>query len=238
MKKEVRVWFRIEPKMQFVAGEQYPNLKITPEFENDRLTGLQVDVEVNLNDSDEVAIRKAKGKIAPLLERLRFLKNTWLEVELEMLQEILPQVKTPHTYSHLIYKFFVEEPCRLPREDELLCQQNDDTTYQLMFYNRGMKSEEATERIRNFYLVMEREAAINSSYAILHDLACTRHALSHHRLTRHYARSFLLKNIGCDSIDFNNPDHVAFVQKMVPEFANEALRILNNKVKMSLPEVS
>ena len=229
MKRKVRVWFDIEPKLKFTTEERYPNLNIIPEYKDSKLIGLQVDVEVNLNDNDEIIKEIARHRIISLIERLRYLTKMNLKTEIKRTKQIDPPETKSAGYKTFSVNACIVKPCPMPGEEDLL-KQDKNTTYQLMYYNRGIRADDVSEKIKNFYLVIEKEKDINGSYSIPEDLKNTRIAVSHTILTNQRAKNFLMNNISSDSIDFNNPSHVKFLHTMLPKFKEEAEKILDKKV--------
>ena len=230
MKRKVRVWFDIEPKLKFTTEERYPNLNIISEYKDSKLIGLQVDVEVNLNDNDEIVKDMARYRIIRLIERIQYLTKMNLKAEIKRIQQIDPLSVKSTGYKSLRVSAILVKHCSMPKEDDLLYKQDKNTTYQLMYYNRGIRADDVSEKIKNFYLVIEKEKDINGSYSILGDLKNTRIAVSHTILTNQRAKNFLMNNISSDSIDFNNPSHVKFLHTMLPKFKEEAEKILDKKV--------
>ena len=235
MRRKVRVSFDVEPKLEFTTTETYPGLGITPEYEDANLTGLRVDVEIEANDDDEITKSFARQKITALLERLRYITGWHLAVEAVRIEQIDPPCEKAVGLTSFTVGVCITDKCQMPIEEDLLDNQDENTTYQLMYYNRATKADDLAEKIRNFYMVIEREAEIDITYkeSISERLKYTRNAVSHPTLNRMNAKNFLKDNIGSCSVDYGNPDHMRFLRAMLPEFKDEAERILNRKVPKS-----
>lgn len=241
MKRKFKVTFDIEPKLGYIE-KTYPSLNITPIYEDGKMTALQVDVEVILDDTandeeiaKEMARELATKKITPLIERLRFLTGKKLEYMIKKMHQTSPpggrwpqldakkaiiRVKGAETTS--------KSP--MPEEDSLV-KQDEDTTNQLMHFNRGMMAHDLAEKIREFFMVIESEEKANSLFIIPDDLRFTRIAVSHYKVKREKAKAYLKAKIGSDSIDFNNPHHVRFLRDKLPKFIAEARKLLDAKTQ-------
>jgi len=235
MRRKVRVSFDVEPNLEFTTTETYPGLGITPEYEDADLTGLRVDVEIEANDDDEITKSLARQRITALLERLRYITGRHLAVQARRIEQIDPPCEKAVGFTSLTMGVCITDKCQMPSEEDLLDNQDENTTYQLMYYNRATKADDLADKIRNFYMVIEREGEIHSPYkkSIPERLTYTRDAVSHPILNRKDAKSFLKNNIGSCSVDYGNPDHIRFLRVMLPEFRDEAERILNRKVPKS-----
>ena len=164
MRREYTATIDIQPKLAFTE-ETYPNLNITPEYEDGKLTALRVDVEVILDDTaddDDIAEQTARENaiktVIPLIGRLRYLKGMYLECMVKKLYRKSPPTRRAQldTMRVTFRAKGVDTTSPMPNEDSLL-EQDHDTTYQLMCYNRGMRADDVSEGIINFYLVLERE---------------------------------------------------------------------------------
>lgn len=226
MKKEFTVRFDIQTEAEFNTKEEYPNLKITPIYSDNKLREVQVNVEVNSEVDNDIVEIIARQKINPLVERLRYLGAKDLEMQIREIKQKNPQKKETTQYIQLPFIANHTKSISMPKEDDLR-QQDSYTTELLMLYNRATRVKNLPEKIKYFYMVIEKE---EGSKRKRDDLMNLRDALSHPKLSNLHVLNFLKYNIGSESIDYNNPNHIRFLKQMLPRFITEAKRIVDNMV--------
>ncbi|OGO02409.1 MAG: hypothetical protein A2Y59_00750 [Chloroflexi bacterium RBG_13_52_14] len=229
MEKEFAVWFNIQTEVEFNNKETYPKLKIVPHYSNNKLEKLEVNVKVTSYATDEIneiVEEIAYQKIKPLIERLGYLARKSLEINISEIKQTNPPQKPSKQFIQISPIPLPTRLCSMPKEDDLV-QQDSNTTDELMFYNRAAKARDLSEKIKNFYMVIEKE---EGSRRKRDDLTNVRDALSHPELNNQEVINFLQRKIGSNSVDYNNPNHVRFLRQMLPKFVSEAKRILDNKI--------
>lgn len=232
-----RVYFDINPELPFENKEEYSLQGIIPIFEDEKLVKLQTDVDIDPSTEKNIIGDLAKNKITALLERLRYITRQDLKATLGGIDRIGPpkirrrgRVFNMRRIKTIRVNPRIPKPCSMPKEDVLI-KQDPDLTYQLTHLNKGILEEDIGEKIKNYYLVIEREKEINPSYIILDTLTYIRHALVHARVNKNQkAESFLNESIGSNSIDLNNPKHIRFLREMLPSFEEKAQEIVNKKI--------
>ena len=121
MKRKVRVWFKIEPILKYITQEEYPNLDIYPEFnEEDQLIGFYIDIEVNQQDSNDIIQEIAKNKITPLIERFRYMTKMQLEIKTQRIQQVDPYEQRSQGSISMKCNACLYKPCQMPNENDFI----------------------------------------------------------------------------------------------------------------------
>jgi hypothetical protein len=229
MNRNARVSFEVEPRLEFTSKEIYPGIGVTPEFEENRLKALSVDINVDSSDDEQEVIDLACQKLTPLLERLRYLTGVNVNVQPTGIESGGKRLGIKQATADVLV---VHESRPMPTEHEIR-DQDAETTYQLICCNRAKRASDFAQRIRDYYLVMEAEQGITecgSKYNVPEELRYTRHAVSHSVLSDPNVKAFLKPRIGFDRVDYSNSSHLKFLRIQAEKLREEAERILNAKM--------
>jgi len=227
--KTVKVTVDIKPKLSFKKYEGYPELGIKPVFDsNNNLVSLEVTLDVPYLFSNEEISRKVNTLIKPLIERLQYLLNRPLKTECRLFEQIYPPspVKQGQISSNMSAD--IHKPIDMPVQEDIL-RQDDSTIKQLHFYNRSVKAQDVIQKIRDLYQVLEEEER-RDGYKVPDDMKFTRDAVSHPACDSSKIKEFLRKNIGSETIDITNPDHISFLNAKLEEIRYEAKRIIDSHI--------
>jgi len=227
--KTVKVTVDVNPKLAFTKYEDYPDIGTTPVFDDEnRLISLDVTLEVPYFSSNEDISRQVNEITRPLIERLQYLLNRPMKTECRLFEQIDPPSPIKQGQISIGMGIDLHKPVDMPVQTDIL-QQDDSTMKQLHFYNRAVKAQDVIQEIRDLYQILEEETRRNT-YTAPDEMRYIRNAVSHPACDNSAVKDFLRHNIGVDSIDLTNPDHISFLKAKASEIKHEAKRIIESHI--------
>lgn len=228
MKNEKRVIrYMLDTKMKVNVPEQYPSQDITVLYEEGNLIGFQCEVETFGHANTETIKELAMLKLSPIMELISYKTGFPFIGKITDIDQVKPTGETATNIREFTSDAWVINN-NLPKSEEIV-RPSEKLAYQLTVFNKGNRASSNDEKIRNYYLVLEKEYGKNSP-SINSDFRYTRHAVSHVELDRKNAEQFLQSKIGSNFIDFNNPKHRTFLKIIAAQLEKEVRKVIDAEI--------
>ncbi len=227
------VKFPISNPIAFTTEVSYDHLGVTTCMEAGKLVALKTVVEHDITAGDSDIVAEARHRMADLVTLIEYSSGVCLNFDEEQVHPIDPESEV--SLSLRFIKMAATIVRQVPMPPAEIVENLSRSTRMLMgWYLRGEKSESVIDRIKYFYMVLDREQKRNSQkqkpYKPPQECKLLRDAVSHARSGNPDVVSYLKNEIHFTVIDPTNESHIRFLERKVPLIQQEAQRILNSKV--------
>jgi hypothetical protein len=230
---KTEVTFSILNPIAFSSEESYSDLGIEISILDGKLVAFQTAVEHEVGDGHDEIVSKARSVVIPLLTLIEY--GYGLPVNIGGVQTHTIEPASEVSVGLGFIKVGMALARRVPMPPaEILANLTEVTRLQMDWYLLGQNSPSVTERIQNFYKVLEQEKRLTakgiSPYLPPAEATYLRHAVSHPELNDPKVVSYLHGNVGSSKIDPKNELHIRFLERKLPLLQLEAQRVLDAKV--------
>jgi hypothetical protein len=231
VKTEVK--FMISNPLSFAVDERYDRLGISACIEEGKLISVKTVVEHEVTQGHDEIIAEARARLIPLLTLIEYSCGVPANLNGVQTQAVEPTsgVSIGLAYVKLDGTLFRSVP--MPPV-EIVENLAESTRLQMMWYALGHKSTWAFERIKYFYMVLEKEEKLTKldalPYRAPQAAKYLRDAVSHPEIRSQQIIEYLEREIHATQIDLSKESHVRFLERNVSLLQSEAERILNSKV--------
>jgi len=230
---KTRVSFRISSPIKFTSVEDYSVLGIWLSF--DEVKSLEIIDTIIEHDDDaghDDIVAEARITIAPLIALIEYGHGSSVNIAAVHTHTIEPESSLQIALGYGT-SATVTRSVSMPKK-EIVANLSDVARRQLEWYSHAESSTSITERIKDYYLILELESRLTAGtptpYQSPPETIYLRDSVSHAELDNPKVQTYLQQHISATRIDRKNEKHIEFLKNKIPVLQREAQKIVEAKV--------